>query len=143
MAQYLLRDIIGKDLYAAKNLVGYYSFPLNPLAVVTIQKGDIIGNVLTAIPWGLNPIKYYYDLKTATGKKLFVEVKDGNFDLDKLTAQGVQNTTQKTQAANKAAKEEGEHWYDNLGTGIKQTVIILGSVALVVWGGTQYLKNRK
>lgn len=143
MAQYLLRDIIGKDLYAAKGLVGYYSFPLNPLAIVTIQKGDLIGTVYSAIPWGINPIKYYYDFKTAGGKKLFVEVKDGNFDLDRLAAQGVQNTTQKTQAANKAAKDEATNWYDNLGTGIKQTAIILGSVALIVWGGTEYLKNRK
>lgn len=143
MPQYLLSDIVGKDLYAAKTLVGYYSFPQNTKAIVSIQKGDKIGRVLTAIPWGTSPIKYYYDLTVPGTNKLFVEIKDGNFDLKALAAQGALNVDEKKKQSDTEKADENTHWYDSLGSGVKKTVITLGIAALAVWGTVEVIKNHK
>lgn len=143
MPQYLLSDIVGKDLYAAKNLVGYYSFPTNTKAIVSIQKGDKIGRVLTAIPWGSSPIKYYYDLVIPGVKnKLFVEIKDGSFDLKALAAQGALNVDEKKKQSDTDKADENSHWYSDLGSGIKKTVITLGITAAVVWGAVEVFKSK-
>ncbi len=143
MATFAYRDIIGKDLYAAKNIIGYVGTPMSK-TIMAFKKGQIIGTVYSMIPFGSNPTRNFWDFKTLDGKgRYFVENIDGNFDISQLRAQGVQDATQKTKAAEDKAADENTPWYEKLGQGVQKTVLILGSVGILGYLGLQYIKGKK
>lgn len=135
MSLYSVEDLIGKTLYAAKDVPLYRTtgnYYQGDKPVYIVKRGQAIGVLDTWIQKGADIWFLYYD----SNKRLYVsQYKDGFYSGKQLKDQGVKTEEEKTEEA----RQGGLKWYEKLFEKGENVAI----AAVFIWGMVTIMKSSK
>lgn len=138
MALYSVTQIIGKSLYAKKDVQLKRSAFDATASVYTVKKGSLIGVVQTYVLPREGRKNLYWEFQNSYGVTLYCEHKEGNFSLTKLLEQGVISVKEEIEAKKEAETESTKDGFDKT-----KEIANIGLFAVAIWGGVMLAKTLK
>lgn len=129
---YSANDIIGKTLYAAKDIEVKSGAFDNSEVIQVIQKGTMIGIVYSYLLPTSGRSSLYWMFQPTYGAPFYVEHKKGRFDLEALEDQGVMSLEEIAELNNPKSTIDK----------ILNTVLKLGAMYVVGQAFSNYFKSR-